>query len=179
MHPYQYKEITMPPGLIGALGAIFGALQTAQQILQVVQTFVNFVSPPVQTYQDSNKTEADDNTYLDALNDTVLPKVQEQIERNGGRFEIPDRVDSAVELNDLNVVLEKMVAQAGELGLSNDEVSQLKKAIETNKEVAGNLTRRGLYDDKQNSAKASLANTVNGGNTAVTSSVLSTLGRRV
>ena len=139
----------MPPGLLGALGAILGAFQTAQQILQVVQSFLNVVSPAVNTYQDSNKTEADDNTYLNALNDTVLPKVQEQMRRNGGTFEIPDRVDSAVELNDLNVVLEKIVARANEYGLSYDEVSQLKRTIETNKEVAGNLTRRGLYDDTQ------------------------------
>jgi hypothetical protein len=139
----------MPPALIGFLVTAASVVQTVQQVLQVIQTFTNLVSPAVNTYQDSAKTEADDNTYLDALNDTVLPKVKEEVERNGGTFDMPDRIDSAVELNDLNEVLEKMVARAGELGLSNDEVSQLKKTIDTNKEIAGNLIRRGKYDDTQ------------------------------
>jgi hypothetical protein len=113
-------------------------IQLIEKLMPLIEKFVNMLTGDngaVDTYNNSNKTDADKKTFLDSINKELKAMQQAAANDNidGNEFQIPDKVDSQIEVDEVIRALEDVKAKSPALAAKID------KLIDTLKDVRSSL----------------------------------------
>jgi hypothetical protein len=144
------------------VAAVMPIIQLIEKLMPLIEKFIDMISGnngAVDTYNNSNKTDADKKTFLDSLNKELeaLKKAADEDDIVGNEFTIPDKIDSQVEVDDMIKALEDIKAKSPALADKIDKLIDALKDVRSSLPysdpgASGTVTQTGTGDSSEVSA---------------------------
>jgi hypothetical protein len=128
--------------------------------LSFLEKLVSFIQQIVDMFKGANsnyEATGDANKYMEDL-EQVLPKLNEKLAGTGIELVAPDRLDSEVEVRELQDILRNILANAEEYKVSPELRAELERTIKNLEEVAVKLHGEGKINDVNGDGRAVILN---------------------
>jgi hypothetical protein len=139
--PYQETVMPHAAAIIGVVSAVVSAAQQVKSLIDSFQTSSN-------AYNNSTlpKDEAADQFQRD-LNSDNIPQAKKILANMGIKIEAKDYIDSGDEVRELKQLFQNMLDHAQELGLTENDVKQIKGIMGSFDRLAAHLDAKGQVHD--------------------------------